>query len=374
MCRCIVIGLALYQVPASGSVRKEDFQMIMGFSSSAIYNSNVELNQEEVSDVVFRVEPRVELLKPKGFVRGRLGIGVAAIRYLDATENNSNNLVFLADLEAGKVFGEGAPVQLRTEFEQTNDADGLTGEIVRRETYGIGVNGRHRFGFGGGVFGSYNYRYLKSRTAGFSDVESRSWQVGGFYQPAADSFALELEFEQEQAQSKGGESGLENVTSIVSAGIRGPLVSTLSGSVRGGVQQSESDRAEVDSERAPFYAIALDWRYSSLLSVNFNGERRFVTDSSNRLRDQTTLSLKLRRELGGPWLVEMGVRYTENQFQEVNSPAGKATVRGMFTGVDYALADWGNLRWTFELDEARSSVETFNYQAYRAGVELSARF
>ncbi|NBB78983.1 MAG: outer membrane beta-barrel protein, partial [Verrucomicrobia bacterium] len=213
----------------------------------------------------------------------------------------------------------------------------------------------------------------KSRTAGFSDVESRSWRVGGFYQRAADSFALELGYEKERAESK-GENGLETETNFLSAGIRGPLLPTVNGSVRLGVQERELDRSELDRERAPFYAIGLDWNYSQLMSFNLNGERRFVTDSSDRSRDQTTLELRMSRNLGGPWEAKVGLRYRKNQFQEANASSATATVRGVFAGVDYALANWGTLRWTFELDEARSSEETFNYQAYRAGLELSARF
>lgn len=348
--------------------------MALSLSSSVFYNSNLARNDEEESDVVFRIQPRVELAKPKGFVRGLIGAGVSVVRHVDSIENDSDDLVFLAEIDAGEVFGEGSPIQVRTEFEQTNDADGLTGEVTRRETYGIGVDGRHRFGFGGGAFGSYDYRYLKSRTAGFSDVETRGWRAGGFYQRSADSFVLEMDFEQVRAESKGEDAGLETINSIVSGGIRGPLLATLSGSVRLGVQESESARDELNRERVPYYGIALDWRYSPLMSFNLNGERRFVTDSSNRSRDRTSLELRLRRKLGGPWLAEMGIRYTEDRFQEVGSPSGTANVRGVFAAIDYALADWGGIRWTFGLDEARSSEDTFNYQAYRTGVELSARF
>ena len=348
--------------------------MALGLTSSMTYDSNLNRNQDEESDVIFRIQPRVEFSKPEGFVRGVVGAGVAVVRYFETTENDSNDLTFLADINAGEVFGEGSPIQFRTEFQQTNDADGLTGEVTRRETYGAAVDGRHRFGFGGGVFSSYNYRFLKSRTAGFSDVESRSWRAGGFFQKAADSFMLEVDYEQVRAQSKGEENGVENVTSILSGGIRGPLVSTVSGSVRLGVQESESDRAGLDSERVPFYEIALEWSYSPLMSFNLSGERRFVTDSSDRSRDQTTLELRTRRKLGGPWQAEAGLRYRENRFQGADSPSGKATVNGVFAGIDYSLANWGTMRWNFELDEARSSEDIFNYQAYRVGFEFSARF
>lgn len=370
----VALGFIVSQVSVSGFFRAEDFRMALSLESSMNYSSNVELNEEEASDTVFRVQPRIEFSKPEGIVRGMLGVGVAVVRFLDSTENNSNDLVLLAGIEAGEVLGEASPIQVRTEFKQTNDADGFTGELTRRETYGIGAEGRHRFGFGGGAFGSYNYRYLKSRTDGFSDVESRGWQIGGFFQRAADSFALELGFEQNTAQSMGEEDGIESVTNIISAGVRGPLVSTLSGSVRLGVQESESDRDELSGERVPFFQVALDWSYSPLLTVNLSGERRFVTDSSDRIRDQTTLALRLRRQLGGPWQADMGIRYVENRFQEANSASETATVRGVFAGIEYDLAEWGTVRWAVELDDADSSAETFDYQVYRAGIEFSARF
>jgi hypothetical protein len=357
----------------AGMLRKEDFQLALRLSSTMTYHSNLGLNSDEESDTVFSMQPRVELSKPRGFLRGSIETGVAVVRYLDSSENDSENVILAADIEAGEVFGEGSPVTVRTEIEQTNDADGFTGEVTRQELYGIVVDGRHRFGFGGGAFASFSHRFSKSRSAGFSDVETRSWRMGGFYQKAADSFALEFDYEHQLGESK-GEGGLESETEILSAGIRGPLLSTLSGSVRLGVQERNSESETLDQERVPFYQINLNWMYSSLMSVDLRASRQFFTDSSNRSRDQTIIGLSLKRNFGGPWTGEVGLKYSENQFQEEELPNQTATTTGFFAELDHRIADWGELRFLFELDEARASEETFNYQAYRVGLELSARF
>jgi hypothetical protein len=371
-----LICIALFATHGSlaGIVRKEDFTMGVGLSSSSVYHSNINLNSSEESDMVFSLQPRLEISKPQGAIRGSVGLGGNLVRYLNTEENNSEGLVILGGIEMGEVFGEGSPIQIRTEMEQSSDADGFTGTVPRRETYGIQAEGRHRFGFGGGVAGAYGYRLQRSLTEGFSDVESRRWQFKGFYQRAAESIIFDLALEQERAESQGSEDDIESVTTILSTGVSGPLVSTVKGTLRVGAQEREFEGGDLEPQSGPYFSASLDWSYSSLMSFSLRGEQRFVTDSSDRSRDEMNLQLELRRDLGGAWSATGAVRYLESRSQEPDELSETNHLHGVAVGIDYSLAEWGTARWSFEWDDARSSSERFNYQAIRVGFTFSARF
>ena len=224
---------------------------------SALYSTNAGATVEGTDDVVFRVRPSVFYQTVGALIAVRAEVGVEVVRYLDLTENDSENLVtsFSVNLPRGvdeTTYNLGFNLGVREETEANFDLGGVT----RTRNYEASIRGGYRFSplfwLNGGV------SYGRSEALGDLGEDSESFSIPvsiGYVYSELLRFFAGYRVRWADSLEEGGNEFLDHAVFIGADGTITPLVT---GRIEGWVQIREDRSPGGETWTAPYAAVGIE--------------------------------------------------------------------------------------------------------------------
>lgn len=311
-----------------------------GLDADVEHNSNINLNSQEDSDIIFSALPKLLYRQNRGelVINGFAGMEIQ--RYDQASGFDSEN--FKSGLNVRYPAGgreRNFELDLNAGFNETSDADPFLQTILEREVMTASLGGRYFFTERYYMRSSLAYRDSEPTTPGFSSVRTIVVPVDFFYRYSED-LALGLGYRYRDTEIDGAATPADSGDHAVYLAAEGQLLPSVEGELRVGLQKREFVEDAFEDADAAFAEIILDWAIREGTSLKLSTGNEFITTSTNHSVEAIYLELLLSHQFDEKISGYVGTGYREADF----STLGGANFRSddkMFLelGAEYVLIE-----------------------------------
>ena len=346
------------------------------------YDDNIFLlGTEKVDDVIFKVQPGVDLDFTREDKSVRLNYLAEFGWYADNSDYDYDN--HRAEAAVDLQFVSGLMIFVGDVFRITNDR--LTYEFIplieRRQNtsdvkVGYEVNDRLSFR------ASYDHTMI--------DYQNREYEVYDRDEDIVDGTAFyrifqrisllgEVEYRWINYDREGTiRSDGEGISAYL--GITGQITPKMIALVKGGYQQRDYDGPREDFDGLSF-GIDIVHRCTETLMVNVGASREAVesTFSSNNYFTSTQARAGLEKLIGPKISVDLSGFYANSDYPEATFDSGVLSERdddiwGVTVGAKYRIQPWLTTRLWYTHEERNSTQDTYDYEDNRVSLGVTAVF
>lgn len=300
---------------SAGAAELGGGQLETRLSARVDYDSNIFLNNSDVSDTVGTAAASVNYARDIALVAEQLSVGATGSMFFDHSRQNSvdpfahGSLTYTPSdktVATGSLFYDRSTLaneQLNTRTKSDEiRADGSLQNLFS-EKLGYRVIG--------------NYRYSNFLTSGYADVYSYSLGASGVYAYSPKLTSL-LGYTHRESWTSGVPgavgSGPASTDDRFDVGFEGELAPKVSGTFHIGWQQRSFDSAALQDRSALYLSTGLKWIPRQKTTVNIDASRDFDTTAARQSVEMTSLSVGVRQVIDSRWSVDGSVAVSHSKY------------------------------------------------------------
>lgn len=171
----------------------------------------------------------------------------------------------------------------------------------------------------------------------------------------------------------GGNEAYESVTHFLSVGARGDLLPKLSGSIKFGFSQLDSDyQSQADKDESGLGVDAnLNWAASPKLSHNLALARDFGATSNGTRIEESSLNVRTKYTISDRWMSTASLGYTLREYMDESRDDGYVTL-GL--NANYSPSEYWSFGGGYTFADNDSDVAASNFNNHKLNISASLRY
>ena len=342
----------------------------------ADYDSNIYLNSQQVSDVVFSGRASVGYLRDVAEVTSDLTVGALGSVLADHSNQNS----FDPFVRGGLTFtpSDKTTIAGRASYERASIANEDLNTRTRSNNFAFDGSLQNLFSekLGYRVTGSYNdSRYL---TEGYADVLSYTAGMDGVYMYSPKlTVVAGYDYRESWTENRPSQLGSDPSShdDRLSVGLEGQLLPKVSGTLNVGWVKRSFDTAARDGSSALYFDTGLKWIPREKTSVTLNASQDYGLTAAAQSSKIGAITLGVRQVLNAQWTVDGSASVSHAAYEGADALLSRRDD-------SYRVKTRATYAWTtnisVEFSVGYANVDSTNsistYDRVEAGVGLTATF
>jgi hypothetical protein len=363
----ISAALLLPLLATASIARIGEGELLLSTSVSLTYDSELQSRNIGVSDTIVSGSISLTYSRPSPNLALSGGIQFTALRYLDFSEFDDENISFNVSVFPGLRMEAS---RFRYSFDlilnSETRSDDTLGQIVTVQNYGFSGEVAYDPNSRLTVVGNASYRIEDPDSSTLNAIDRTSVGLKALTPLRSETNAvLGVTFEKIES-----DDAIRNTSDTISyfVGLDGSLLPKVIGTVSVGVQTRSFDDGE-DTE-SPFISSGLSWVIDASTSASLSASYGTDTGLNDLASETFEISADLRRELNRRLSASARVAYLDGSYDNRVGLSRDDEQWTIGAGLDYQIARWGSLTLSGDYRDRSSNSETFSYDRYTISVGL----
>lgn len=263
-------------------------------SANAEYTTNAENASDSSGDTILRLSPSLTYATSGATVRSEVSLGFEAVRYLELTGNDADNIDFSLSFSYPNGVDLPYSLALSASVLESTESDIEFGEVTRNRNYNAAVSGSYQIQSNYAFATGFSY----SQTDPLSGEDRSSTQSYAVPFTVNYSYSELLQYGLNYRVRFQKANDFENGDAYdhaIYGSVNGQISPLINGSFNLGLQLRTSDNG--GDELAPYASVSADWKISELTSMSLSLDADFETSTGNFISSSYSSSLSLRHSM-----------------------------------------------------------------------------
>ena len=355
-----IVAMSLFgQGAEDGGLLRFDNQI------SAFYDSNIQGNRDEVSDIELSYNPTLNFTRRSGLLGIDASLGGGFGWFLDNSEYDYQNLFSRFSVSYPNEASLPYTLTLGGGYNQKSTLDRFVGDRISQDAANLSAGFRYNVNERWGFSLSSRWSEITYEDPRFTD--RTTWGAGFDF---VYLYSEKLEFFTGYGFSEpSGVSEYQDHTFRIRA--EGELTPKVTGTLGLGYQIRES--SNFGNTGDPYVNLNLAWAVNERLEVAATGRVGFSTTATGASGKRTNFGIVASMALGSTLTGSLGVSYNESEYSNFGLDRSDEFLAYQ-AALAWQLGESATLRGSLTFEDADSTRDQLVYDRLRAGLSLQMSF
>lgn len=289
-----------------------------GADAELKYDSNILLNNTEVSDTIATAQPKIYYRSGRSALFVDAFVGYEIKEYFDESEFDSENFKSGIRMEYPRDEGEhNFELVFIGGYNERTSADAVLQTIVERDEIKASLMGIYHFTERYFLRSGFEYVNSEVDTAGFRDTVYYEIPLELYYE-YSDDLALGAGYQYKETDVMGGAPNADSEDHFLYFSAVGRILPSVESALKVGAQMRDFDNGNLDDEEVVYIESVFTWFWRDPSTLELRLGNEMETPISNNVIEKTYAELELDFVIDEKLSFSALAGYSENAFVLIN--------------------------------------------------------